>query len=540
MSIRLSDFQPALPVERLLSDAAPGADAIPLDVAIVGGGPAGLSAAIRLAQISEKAPLSIGVFEKAAEFGGHSLSGAVVHPVGFRLLFPDIEEDALPFRGRVGRERFRFLTRRRALPLPTPPTMRNRGGRIGSLSEMVRWLAERAEELGVELFPGFAVGQLLMDKERVAGLRTVPAGLRRDGSPSPAWEPPAEVAARVVVLAEGGRGPLGQAVRQRLGIGSAAPEVFALGVKELWRSENPVPAVTHTMGHPLPSSAFGGSFLYPMGEGLSAIGMVVGLDAPAEALNAHRLLQELKEHPFVRPHLEGGECLEWGAKVIPEGGFGAIPERLSAPGALFVGDSASFVDVPSLKGVHYAMLSGVLAADAIRSHLTAGTPLSLYDALVRDSPIQRDLHRTRNMRPAFSRGLLRGVLVSGLATLSGGRLPRKLIRMPPDAQVPRAAPLPAGEEARAPGGGLSKLDGVFRSGNNSPEDMPSHLVMPEQEVPEAAAALWEAMCPAGVYESRDGKLEVHPSNCVDCRAADVLGPRWTPRAGGNGPRWRRM
>ncbi len=537
MNIRLADYQPALPRERLLLDASPGPDAIPLDVAVVGGGPAGLATAIRLAQISRgsDSPPSIGVFEKAAEFGGHSLSGAVVHPVGFHMLFPDLDEDALPFRGRVRHERFRFLTRRRALPAPVPPTMRNRGGRVASLSEMVRWLSERAGELGVELFPGFAVGQLLMNGERVAGLRTVPAGVRRNGSPGPAWEPPAEVAARVIVLAEGARGPIGQALRERTGIGSAAPEVFALGVKELWRSEHPIPAVTHTMGWPLPRSAFGGSFLYPMGEGLSAIGLVVGLDAPTPALNVHRLLQRLKEHPLVRPHLEGGECLEWGARIIPEGGIGAVPERLSAPGALFTGDSAAFVDVPSLKGIHYAMLSGILAADAIRSHLTAGTPLSLYDALVRDSPIHRDLHRTRNMRPAFSRGLLHGVVVSGIATLTGGRFPRRSLRMPPDAAVPRAPAVRGGEEPA----GLSKLDGVFRSGNNSPDDMPSHLVAPE-DVPEPVAALLEEMCPAGVYEVRGGKLAISPSNCVDCRAADVLGPRWTPRAGGTGPRWRRM
>ena len=236
--------------------------------------------------------------------------------------------------------------------------MKNHGARVGSLGEMVRWLAGKAGELGVELFPGFAVGQLFMEGERVAGLRTVPAGLRRDGTPGPAWEPPAEIAARVVVLAEGARGPLGQAARERNGVSSTGAEAFSLGVKELWRSPNPVPTVTHAAGFPLPRSAFGGSFLYPMGEDLSAIGLVVGLDAPAEALNAHRLLQRLKEHPFVRPHLEGGECLEWGAKIIPEGGPAAVPERLSGPGVLFVGDAAGFVDVPSLKGVHYAMLSG--------------------------------------------------------------------------------------------------------------------------------------------------------------------------------------
>lgn len=534
MTVRLGESRPPLPLDRLLKNEAPGAEALPFDAAIVGAGPAGLAAAIRLAQAAKAAgeEISVCVFEKAAELGGHCLSGAVVNPVAFRELFPGTEDAQFPFRRPVTGESVHFLTRRRQLRIPTPPTMRNRGFFTASLSEIARWLGERAEALGVEVFPGFAVGSLLMGGRRVVGLETVPAGRRRDGSAGPGFEPATRIAARVVLLAEGARGPLGQAWRERLGIASPQPAIFALGVKELWRSENPPSRVLHTLGYPLPRSAFGGGFLYPMGDGLSALGMVVGLDAPTEALDVHAALQQLKEHPLIRPQLRDGECVEWGARLIPEGGIGSLPERLSGEGLLLLGDDAGFVDVPSLKGIHYAMLSGMLAADAAVAHLRAGVPLSIYDASLEDSPILADLRRTRNMRPAFQRGFWRGALVSALSTLTGGALPRSILTVREDIEAPREAPV------TRPPPAFGKLDGVFRSGNNTRDDIPSHLVL--SEPPPETAALWERICPAGVYEAREDGLVVNPSNCVDCRAADVFGPRWTPREGGVGPRWRRM
>ncbi len=538
MKIRLADFRPPLPVERLVRDGPPDPDALPFDVVVVGGGPGGLAAAIRIAGAARALgeEVTVAVLEKAAEMGGHSLSGAVVNPVGFRELFPGVEDSEFPFRRPVTKESVHFLTERRAFRLPTPPTMANRGFYTASLSEMVRWLAARAEEYGAEVFPGFAVGRLLMDGPRVRGVETVPAGLRRDGAPGPGHEPAAAIEARVVILADGARSPLTAAWRERCGIGSRAPGAFALGVKELWRSPHPSDRVIHTLGHPLPPGAFGGGFFYPMGYDLSALGMVVGLDAPTEALDVHAALQELKRHPLIRPRLDGGECLEWGAKLIPEGGPPAFPERFSGDGALVLGDAAGFVDVPSLKGIHHAMRSGILAGDAVLNHLRAGVPLSFYDASLESSPILRDLHRTRNFRPAFRRGLIPGALVSGLATLSFGALPPGTLVLGDDASHPRK--LPEGPTPEPPP--FTKLDGVFRSGNNTRDDHPPHLVPPDP-IPADAARLWERICPAGVYEVReDGGVTVNPSNCVDCRAADVFGPRWTPREGGAGPRYRRM
>lgn len=537
MKLRLADFRPPLPIERLIRDGAPAPDALPFDVVVVGAGPGGLAAALRIARAASALgeEVSVAVFEKAAEIGGHSLSGAVVNPVGFRELFPETDDENFPFRRRVEKESVHFLTERRALRLPTPPTMRNHGFYTASLAEMVRWLAARAEDCGVEVFPGFPVGRLLMDGERVLGVETVPAGLRRDGSPGPGHEPAAQVAARVVVLADGVRSPLTAAWRERCGIASRAPGAYALGVKELWRTPDPPDRVIHTLGHPLPPRAFGGSFLYPMGGDLAAIGMVTGLDAPTEALDVHAALQELKAHPFIASVLDGGECLEWGAKLIPEGGPPALPNRFSGEGAVVLGDAAGFVDVPSLKGIHHAMRSGILAADAVLNHLRAGVPLSFYDASLESSPILSDLHRTRNFRPAFSRGMVSGAAVSALATLTAGALPPGTLTLGDDAEHLRK--VPDGPAPEPPP--FTKLDGVFRSGNNTRDDHPPHLVLPDP-VPVEAAKLWERICPAGVYEVRGDQVAVNPSNCVDCRAADVFGPRWTPREGGAGPRYRRM
>jgi electron-transferring-flavoprotein dehydrogenase len=316
-------------------------------------------------------------------------------------------------------------------------------------------------------------------------------------------------------------------------------------VKELWEVKRPLDAVIHTLGWPLPRTAFGGSFFYPMAENLVAIGIVVGLDYRESSLDAHGLLQRLKTHPLFRRYLDGGEMVEWGAKTIPEGGYYSLPGKLSGDGLLLAGDAAGLVDVPSLKGIHYAMKSGMLAARAIYEALkkddTSGAVLGSYDAAVRTSFIHEDLYRTRNMRLAFKSGFYTGGLKAALMTATGGRLFGGRIAVEEDAREPKVAKTPgSAAEARTDGKlTFTKLDGVFRSGNNTRDDAPSHLSL-KADLPSEVQRFYADLCPAGVYEEQNGKLVVNASNCVDCKAADVLGPRWRPREGGAGTKYKRM
>ena len=542
--------QPPLPLDRLILAQPPSPEAIDMDVVIVGGGPGGLACAIELARLGKQArdagrsgpDLNVAVLEKAGSLGEHSLSGAVVNPRPFRELFPDLSPDRLPFRQRVSGEAVYFLTRQRAQRIPTPPTMHNAGFYTASICEIVRWLGERAEEAGVNLFPGFPVASLLVEGEGVRGVRTAASGLDRSGEPGAGYQEPTDVTAKITVLAEGTRGMLTQAWREWRQVRAPNPQIFALGVKEVWEVERPLDRVIHTLGWPLPADAFGGSFLYPLGPGQVAIGLVVGLDYHDASLDVHELLQRMKLHPLFRPHLEGGHLLEWGAKTIPEGGFHALPERRYGEGLLLVGDAAGFVDVPSLKGIHYAMQSGIFAARAAFEALSAGgsgaDALARYDRLVDGSFIARDLYRTRNMRLAFKDGLYLGGVKAGLMTLTGGRFPGGRMPMPEDAAAPRAIH-PA--QPFTPDGTLtfSKVDAVFKSGNATRDTIPSHLVVGPEVSPELAD-FYAHMCPAGVYERVGDELRVNAPNCVDCKATDVLGPRWTPREGGSGPKYRLM
>jgi len=534
-----SQYQPPLPLERLiLEDGSEGAgDRMELDVLIVGAGPAGLACAIELAKLAkvDGADLNIGVLEKAEALGEHSLSGAVVNPRAFRELFPDLKDADFPFRGPVTKEAVYVLTKGGKLRLPTPPTMHNRGYYVASLCEIVRWLGAKAEGFGVNVFTGFPAAQLLVRDSAVAGVRTAAAGLDRDGKPASGGgsAAPNDITAKVTALAEGTRGLLAQAWCQWQRVPSDNPQIFALGVKELWETKRPLDRVIHTLGWPLPRDAFGGSFVYPLEPNLIALGLVVGLDYRDAGLDVHVLLQQFKRHPLLQELLAGGEMVEWGAKTIPEGGFYSLPQRRTGDGVVLLGDAAGFVDVPSLKGVHYAMHSGIFAARAIFQHLKSGTRLGEYDRLVDASYIATDLYRTRNMRLAFRSGFYLGGFQAALMTVTGGRFPGGRYRMHADAEVPRRATAPALST------GISKVDAVFKSGNATRDTIPSHLIA-NPDVPLEVARFYAHVCPAGVYEATDNGLRMNPPNCVDCKATDVLGPRWTPREGGSGPKYKRM
>ncbi len=561
MAVTPADFPPPFrAAEAIATPTDPEDERIDVGVLIVGAGPAGLACAIRLGQLLEEHPetaarlgdVPVAVLEKGKQPGSHLLSGAVVNPRGLRRLFRDRRPlDDVPSYGEVEAESVVYLARKGGYLIPTPPTMRNHGNFVASLSQLGRWLAEIAEEGGATILPETAADRLLVADGRVHGVRTGDKGRGRDGEPLPNFEPGSDVVARVTVLAEGTQGHLTGAAIDRFGLEGANPQVWALGVKEVWKVARPLDRVVHTMGWPLRGAAkyreFGGSFIYPMGADMLTIGMVVGLDYRDANLSVHDLLQELKTHPHIRPRLEGGERIAWGAKTIPEGGFLSLPKRLHAPGLLICGDGAGMVNVPALKGIHYAIESGRLAADAAFGSLQRGrtpaTALGAYDEAVRESFIWTDLHAVRNMRPAFAKGFLRGGAIAGMATTSGGRMPPRDLPLERDADQP----LLRTDRARrypAPDGTLTfdKLSSVYLSGNRTRDDQPNHIRI-RRTVPIELAEMWVRLCPAHVYELGEGdgegsvEVEVTPSNCVQCGAITAKGGRLTPPEGGSGPEY---
>ncbi|MEX2212109.1 MAG: electron-transfer flavoprotein:ubiquinone oxidoreductase [Gaiellaceae bacterium] len=554
---------PWSPADAIVAPTDPAGERIDVGVLIVGAGPAGLACAIRLGQLLEEHPeaasrlgdVPVAVLEKGKQPGSHLLSGAVVNPRSLQRLFKGRKRlDELPLYGPVDHESVYFLTRGGAYRIPTPPTMKNHGNQVASLSQLGRWLADEAEGLGVTILPETSADKLLAEGARIVGVRTGDRGRGREGEQLGNYEPGSDVVARVTVLAEGTLGHLTGAALERFGLGGSNPQVWALGVKEVWRVAKPLRRVIHTMGWPLRGGAafreFGGSFIYPMGDDHVTLGMVVGLDYRDAELSVHDLLQELKTHKLVRRILAGGERVEWGAKTIPEGGFLSLPRRLHAPGLLIVGDGAGLVNVPALKGIHYAIESGRLAAEAafaaVQPGSTPWTPGALagYDGALRESFVWDELRRVRNMRQAFGRGFLVGGAMAGMMTASRGRLPPGDARTESDAEQPLMRTDRARRYPRADGRlTFDKLSSVFLSGNRTRDDQPSHIRI-QRRVPIRLAEMWVRMCPAHVYELGEGHgdgtvdVEVTASNCVQCGAITAKGGRLTVPEGGSGPEYK--
>jgi electron-transferring-flavoprotein dehydrogenase len=530
---------------------------IEVGVAIVGGGPAGLACANRLLQLLADAPelmerlgeVPVAVVEKGKVCGAHNLSGAMMRPSGLQALFPDVDPSDWPTYGQVDKDSvYWMLSPSRALPLkPTPPPFRNHGNHVVSVAELSRWMAEKAEEAGAYLLTETAAAQLLVSEGAVRGIRSGDKGRGKDGEPLGNFEPGADVTAQATVLAEGTWGHLtGAAIREFDLAANREPQVWALGVKEVWKVPRKLDRVIHTLGWPLRYGAkhkeFGGSWIYPMGEDRVSIGFVVGLDYTDATVSGHDLLQQFKTSKLVRGILEGGERVAWGAKAIPEGGYWAMPKP-SAPGMVMCGDSAGMVNVPILKGIHYAIHSGILAAETIFEALKRSSDdFSAYDRRVEDSVIGTELYQSRNMKQPFGKGFFVGGAITNAMVVSKGRFPGGRWSNHRDAESPVEIgskkvgyPKPDGKYT------FDKLSSVYITGNATRDDAPNHIRV-RRRVPREVAEAWVWMCPAGVYEipedapaQGDVEVVVNYTNCVQCGAITAKGGRLTTPEGGDGP-----
>ena len=551
----------------------PEDERIEVGVVIVGGGPGGLACAIRLTQLLAEdealmeslGEVPVALVEKGKGPGSHLLSGAMMNPSAMRRLFPDLDESDWPTYGAVDKDAVYLLpNRKRSIPLkPTPPPFRNHGNHVTSVAQLGRWLSQQAEDAGVYILGETSGHKLLVEDGQVVGVRSGDKGRGRDGQELSNFEPGSDLIARATVLAEGTAGHLTGAAIRHFEIGSEDPQQWELGVKEIWEVQQPLDRVIHTMGWPLHFGAkyreFGGSFMYPMGDDRVSLGFVVGLDYKDARFSVHDALQQMKTHPLFAKRLEGGKRVGWGAKTIPSGGYWARPRRLWAPGVAIVGDGAGMVNVPTLKGVHYAMHAGMFAAEAIFERLKNGSgevsDLSNYQTLIEGSEIERDTYRTRNARQPFAKGFFVGGAIASMMTISGGRFPGGHWQTHDDATMPvfigpeRDYPKPDGKTT------FDKLSSVFATGNATRDDAPNHIRL-QDRVPLEVALMWQNMCPAQVYElpdeeleaakaagdgkldgKREVKLQITPSNCVQCGAITAKGGRLTPPEGGDGPNY---
>jgi electron-transferring-flavoprotein dehydrogenase len=550
---------PVEPTEEFIGPITdPEEERIEVGVAIVGGGPGGLACAIRLMQLLEDEPelaeslgeVPVAVVEKGKAAGAHTLSGANMRPSAMRELFPSLDPSDWPVYQEVTDDAVYLLTKRAALPLkPMPPNFRNHGNYVTSIAKLSRFLGEKAEEAGVYLLTETAAAKLLVEDRVVRGVRSGDKGRDRDGKELGNFEPGSDVVAKATVLAEGTAGHLTGAAIDYFDLHGHLPQRWELGVKEVWKVSKPLDKVIHTMGWPLRKRAkwneFGGSFIYPMGEDKVCIGMVCGLDYTDATFSVHDALQQLKTHPFVRKILEGGEREAWGAKTIPSGGYWAMPRSLSVPGMVIAGDAATMVNIPELKGIHYAMHAGMYAAEEIVAALKRDeVNFAAYDERVRKSVIGEDLYRWRNGRQPFSKGFFVGGAIASVMTITRGMFPGGKWKQVPDSEEEMVFG-GAGERYPKPDGKyiFDKLSSVFASGNATRDDAPNHVRL-QTHVPREVAQTWVSMCPAAVYEIPEDQLEngaavvdvqVTPSNCVQCGAITAKGGRLTPPEGGDGP-----
>jgi electron-transferring-flavoprotein dehydrogenase len=545
----------------------PAREAMEFDVVVVGAGPAGLSAAIRLKQLAPDA--SVVVVEKGSEVGAHILSGAVIDPIGFDRLLPDWRKDDSPIKTQVSDDRFYMLTQAGSLRLPNvllPPLMSNHGNFIVSLGSVCRWLATKAEALGVEIYPGFAAAEVLFGPNgEVQGIATGDMGIGKNGEPKASFTRGMELRGKYTLLAEGARGQLSKALIARYGLDhDREPPKFGLGLKELWqvtREQHKPGLVQHTFGWPLDNRTGGGSFLYHYDEHLVSVGFVVHLNYENPYLAPFEEFQRFKTHPLVRETFAGGKRLAYGARAITEGGWQSVP-KLVFPGGALIGCAAGFVNVPRIKGTHNAVLSGMLAAEHVANALAAGRAndeLASYEAAWRDSDVGRDLWKVRNAKPLWSRlGTLAGIAVGGLdmwantfglsllGTLRHGK-PDNATLKPAAECTPIVYPKPDGKLT------FDRLSSVFLSNTNHEEDQQVHLKVAdlglakrsEHDVYAGPSAHY---CPAGVYEwleeGSEPRFVINAQNCVHCKTCDIKDPNanitWVAPEGGGGPNYPNM
>ncbi len=541
-----------------MAEGTASREAMEFDVVIVGAGPAGLAAAIRLKQLAPEA--GICVVEKGGEVGAHILSGCVIEPRALEELLPDWQALGAPLNTPATDDRFLFLTETRAIRLPTVPQMSNHGNYIVSLGEVCRWMGTQAEALGVEIYPGFAAAEVLVEDGKVVGVATGDMGIEKSGEHGPNYQPGMELRATYTLFAEGCRGSLSKQVTARFGLRDGRdPQTYAIGIKELWEipAANHKPGlVEHAVGWPLDSGTYGGSWLYHFGDNLVSYGFVIGLDYSNPWLSPFDEMQRFKTHPAMRKHFEGGRRISYGARALSEGGLQSIP-KLTFPGGALIGDTAGFLNVPKIKGTHAAMKSGMLAAEAVADALANGRPAEpvSYEERFRDSWLFTELQGARNIRPAFAKlGLYGGIAYSAMDTfLFRGKAPWTFHHAHADHESLRPASASARIAYPKPDGTLTfdRLSSVFISNTNHEENQPSHLHLKDPGRWEGVnwdrfASPESRYCPAGVYEAVETegghhRLQINAQNCVHCKTCDIKDPTqnidWAVPEGSGGPNY---